>query len=228
MLRSVSCLSLQTSRVLCANILTMCGTPRPRFVRRRSIAVDRVRRRSPARLRALRGLIRNSTEDFKRAVYPHALRRRLNGDGLGEGCTQWSLTVPFSPFALGRLPASCYVLTLPQPSRVFQPARGVRRFFFVQRHDGDNPCKRILIDDWDLDLDDPYWRQSYLVPRRSKTPKLVHKILFSMLPGTPPTNSWRRSATVQWVYQPKGWGIVFTSNRRSLTLASTKSRAGEL
>ena len=44
---------------------------------------------------------------------------------------------------------------------------------------------RGLIDDWDLDLDDLYWRQPYLVPRRSKTPKLVHKILFSMPPGTP-------------------------------------------
>jgi hypothetical protein len=44
---------------------------------------------------------------------------------------------------------------------------------------------RALIDDWDLDLDDLYWRQPYLVRRRSKTPKLAHKILFSMPPGTP-------------------------------------------
>jgi hypothetical protein len=43
-----------------------------------------------------------------------------------------------------------------------------------------------LIDDWDLDLDELYWRQPYLVPRRRTTPKLVHKILFSMLPDTPP------------------------------------------
>jgi hypothetical protein len=45
---------------------------------------------------------------------------------------------------------------------------------------------RALIDDWDLDLDDLYWRQPYLVPRLRKTPKLVHKILFSMPRGTPP------------------------------------------
>lgn len=45
---------------------------------------------------------------------------------------------------------------------------------------------RGLIDDWDLDLDELYWRQPYLVPRRSKTPKLVHKILFSMPSGTAP------------------------------------------
>jgi len=42
------------------------------------------------------------------------------------------------------------------------------------------------IDDWDLNLDDLYWRQPYLVPRQGKTPKLVHKILFSMRSGTPP------------------------------------------
>jgi Relaxase/Mobilisation nuclease domain len=45
---------------------------------------------------------------------------------------------------------------------------------------------RALIDDWDLDMDDIYWRQPYLVPRRGKAPKLVHKVLFSMPRGTPP------------------------------------------
>ena len=45
---------------------------------------------------------------------------------------------------------------------------------------------RALIDDWDLDLDELYYRQPYLVPRRRNTPKLVHKILFSMPAGTPP------------------------------------------
>jgi hypothetical protein len=45
---------------------------------------------------------------------------------------------------------------------------------------------RNLIDDWDLDLDDLYWRQPYLVPVRRTPPKLVHKILFSMPAGTPP------------------------------------------
>jgi len=45
---------------------------------------------------------------------------------------------------------------------------------------------RALIDDWDLDLDELYWHQPYLMPRRRKTPKLVHKILFSMPAGTPP------------------------------------------
>lgn len=45
---------------------------------------------------------------------------------------------------------------------------------------------RALIDDWDLDLDELYWHQPYLMPRRRTTPKLVHKILFSMPAGTPP------------------------------------------
>lgn len=45
---------------------------------------------------------------------------------------------------------------------------------------------RALIDDWDLDLDEFYWRQPYLVARRRTTPKLVHKILFSMPRGTAP------------------------------------------
>jgi hypothetical protein len=45
---------------------------------------------------------------------------------------------------------------------------------------------RGLIEDWDLDLDDLYWRQPYLAPARRKAPKLVHKILFSMPTGTPP------------------------------------------
>lgn len=44
---------------------------------------------------------------------------------------------------------------------------------------------RALVDDWDLDLDELYWRLPG-VPRRRVTPKLVHKILFSMPSGTPP------------------------------------------
>jgi len=45
---------------------------------------------------------------------------------------------------------------------------------------------RALMDDWDLELDDLYWRQPYLLRVRRRTPKLVHKILFSMPFGTPP------------------------------------------
>lgn len=43
-----------------------------------------------------------------------------------------------------------------------------------------------MIDDWGLDLDELYYRQPCLAPRRPNTPKLVHKILFAMSAGTPP------------------------------------------
>jgi len=43
-----------------------------------------------------------------------------------------------------------------------------------------------LLDDWDLDIDDVR-RQANLVATKSrKPPKLVHKLMFSMPPGTPP------------------------------------------
>jgi len=43
-----------------------------------------------------------------------------------------------------------------------------------------------LIEDWDLDLEALLGRRIYLDPRRTKPPKLVHKIIFSMPRGTPP------------------------------------------
>ncbi len=45
---------------------------------------------------------------------------------------------------------------------------------------------RELIDDWDLDLDELLCRVTHLWGVRSKPPKLVHKIIFSMPAGTPP------------------------------------------
>lgn len=45
---------------------------------------------------------------------------------------------------------------------------------------------RVLIEDWNLDLDALAWRQPYLAPARRTPPKLVHKIIFSMPAGTPP------------------------------------------
>jgi hypothetical protein len=46
--------------------------------------------------------------------------------------------------------------------------------------------EKDLLDDWNLDLEE-YRRGSRLGPRTNrKPPKLVHKILFSMPPGTPP------------------------------------------
>jgi hypothetical protein len=51
---------------------------------------------------------------------------------------------------------------------------------------GGNGIERELIDDWDLDIEEDR-RRSTLDARPSRlSPKLVHKVLFSMPPGTPP------------------------------------------
>jgi hypothetical protein len=59
----------------------------------------------------------------------------------------------------------------------------------IETDDGErisgNKVERDLLDDWNLDLDE-YRRGSRLGPRKNrKPPKLAHKILFSMPPGTP-------------------------------------------
>ncbi|WP_116811715.1 relaxase/mobilization nuclease domain-containing protein [Steroidobacter cummioxidans] len=45
---------------------------------------------------------------------------------------------------------------------------------------------RHLIDDWDLDLDEDRKRPDLFATNRRVAPKLVHKLIFSMLAGTPP------------------------------------------
>lgn len=44
---------------------------------------------------------------------------------------------------------------------------------------------QLLVEGWDLDLDE-YRKQIRLVPVSGRSPKLVHKIVLSMPPGTPP------------------------------------------
>jgi len=46
--------------------------------------------------------------------------------------------------------------------------------------------QRKLLDDWDLDLEDRRRRSDLSIPNSRRSPKLVHKLLFSMPPGTPP------------------------------------------
>lgn len=46
--------------------------------------------------------------------------------------------------------------------------------------------QRKLLDDWDLDLDDRRRQSDLSIPNGRRAPKLVHKLLFSMPPGTPP------------------------------------------
>src|ERR1700683_3106434 len=53
-----------------------------------------------------------------------------------------------------------------------------------QRLSGEGASKDLL-NDWDLDLEE-HRRQSDLDARRSRSPKLVHKLMFSMPTGTPP------------------------------------------
>jgi hypothetical protein len=44
---------------------------------------------------------------------------------------------------------------------------------------------RDLLDDWDLDLDDVRRQATLAATKGTKPPKLVHKLMFSMPPGTP-------------------------------------------
>jgi hypothetical protein len=55
--------------------------------------------------------------------------------------------------------------------------------------DGEHLSGRIgktLLDDWDLDIDDMRRQASLTATKGRKPPKLVHKLMFSMPPGTPP------------------------------------------
>jgi Relaxase/Mobilisation nuclease domain len=59
----------------------------------------------------------------------------------------------------------------------------------LETDDGDRLSGRIgkyLLDDWDLDLDDVRRQANLAATNDRKPPKLVHKIMFSMPPGTPP------------------------------------------
>jgi hypothetical protein len=45
---------------------------------------------------------------------------------------------------------------------------------------------RALLEDWDLDIDDVRRQATLAATKGRKSPKLVHKLMFSMPPGTPP------------------------------------------
>jgi hypothetical protein len=45
---------------------------------------------------------------------------------------------------------------------------------------------RALLDDWDLDIDEVRRQSTLAATKGRKPPKLVHKLMFSMPPGTPP------------------------------------------
>jgi hypothetical protein len=59
----------------------------------------------------------------------------------------------------------------------------------LETDDGERVSGRIgrdLLDDWDLDLDDVRRHATLAATNGREPPKLVHKLMFSMSPGTPP------------------------------------------
>ena len=59
----------------------------------------------------------------------------------------------------------------------------------LEADDGDRLSGRIgsdLLDNWDLDLDDVRRQGTLAATNGRQPPKLVHKLMFSMPPGTPP------------------------------------------
>jgi hypothetical protein len=59
----------------------------------------------------------------------------------------------------------------------------------LETDDGERMGGRIgadLLDDWDLDIDDVRRQASLAATKGGKPPKLVHKLMLSMPPGTPP------------------------------------------
>jgi hypothetical protein len=59
----------------------------------------------------------------------------------------------------------------------------------LESGDGERLSGRIgkaLLDDWDLDIDDVRRQATLAATKGRKPPKLVHKLMFSMPPGTPP------------------------------------------
>jgi Relaxase/Mobilisation nuclease domain len=59
----------------------------------------------------------------------------------------------------------------------------------LETDDGDRLSGRMgkdLLDDWDLDLDDVRRQANLAATNGGQPPKLVHKLMFSMPPGTPP------------------------------------------
>jgi hypothetical protein len=59
----------------------------------------------------------------------------------------------------------------------------------LETDDGDRLSGRIgkdLLEDWDLDIDDVRRQATLAATKGRQAPKLVHKLMFSMPPGTPP------------------------------------------
>jgi len=84
----------------------------------------------------------------------------------------------------------------------------------LETDDGDRlsgRAGRALLDDWDLDIDDVRRQASLAATKGRKAPKLVHKLMFSMPPGTP---SGKVLGAVRNFAREEFWG----QHRYALTL----------
>jgi hypothetical protein len=72
---------------------------------------------------------------------------------------------------------------------------------------------RFLLDDWDLDIDEVRREATLLATKGRKPPKLVHKLMFSMPPGTRPDKvlaAVRNFAREQFAYQHRYAFVLHT------------------
>jgi len=95
---------------------------------------------------------------------------------------------------IGRVPEAV-VKVLPRGSNDLKAAG--KHLDYIGRHgdldlesdDGERLRGRIgpaLLEDWDLDIDDMRRKSDLVAASSRKPPKLIHKLMFSMPPGTPP------------------------------------------
>jgi hypothetical protein len=72
---------------------------------------------------------------------------------------------------------------------------------------------KMLLEDWDLDIDDVRRQASLSATSARKPPKLVHKLMFSMPPGTPPEKvlgAVRNLAREQFAHQHRYAFVLHT------------------
>ena len=95
---------------------------------------------------------------------------------------------------VGRAP-EVMVKVLPRASNDFKAVGkhldyiGRKGALELETDDGEQLSGRIgkdLLDDWDLDIDDVRRQATLAATKGRQPPKLVHKLMFSMPPGTPP------------------------------------------
>lgn len=72
---------------------------------------------------------------------------------------------------------------------------------------------KVLIEDWDLDIDESRRQSKLSATRGGRAPKLIHKLIFSMPPGTPPDkvlSAVRSFAREQFAHQHRYAFVLHT------------------